>query len=111
VPLEHPAAGPGAIQSGMTAAAGTTHPKGGTFGGITARMGLITTLTEESHKVQDVESTRWNVPAGVLEPSGALVPLMVIEETEGQEAVLIESPTGIAYGTSGVVLFFFPCWS
>ena len=32
----------------------------------------------------------------------------VLEEPEG---VLTESPTGIAYGTSGVVLFFFPCWS
>jgi hypothetical protein len=32
----------------MTAAAGTTHPKGGTFGGITALMGLITTLTDET---------------------------------------------------------------
>ena len=26
---------------------------------------------------------------------------MVLEEPEGQEAVLTESPTGIAYGTSG----------
>ena len=32
----------------MTAAAGTTHPKGDTFGGTTALMGLITTLTEET---------------------------------------------------------------
>ena len=33
----------------MTAAAGTTHPKEGTFGGITALMGPITTLTEETN--------------------------------------------------------------
>ena len=47
MPLEQTTAGPGALPSGMTAAAGTTHPKGGTFGGITALMALITTLTEE----------------------------------------------------------------
>jgi hypothetical protein len=32
----------------MTAAAGTTLQKGGTFAGITALMGPITTLTEET---------------------------------------------------------------
>ena len=47
MPLEEEIAGPGAREQGMTAAAGTTHPKEGTFGGITALMALITTLTEE----------------------------------------------------------------
>ena len=47
MPLEEVIAGPGALEQGMTAAAGTTHLKEGTFGGITALMGLITTLTDE----------------------------------------------------------------
>lgn len=41
-------AGLEALEQGMTGAAGTTHQKGGTFGGITVLMGLITTLTEEA---------------------------------------------------------------
>jgi hypothetical protein len=48
VPLEGVIAGPGALEQGLIAAAGTTLPKGGTFGGTTALMGLITTLTEET---------------------------------------------------------------
>ena len=56
----------------MTAAAGTTHPKGGTFGGTTAQMVPITTSTEETLRVQDVRNTGWNIAAGVLEPSGVL---------------------------------------
>ena len=48
MPLEHPTVGLGALEQGLIAAAGTTHPKGGTFGGTTALMGLITTLTEET---------------------------------------------------------------
>jgi hypothetical protein len=47
----------------MTAAVGTTHPKGGTFGGTTALMGLITTLTDET--------TGSSGCVGVLEPSVA----------------------------------------
>ena len=65
MPLEHPPAGPGALEQGMTAAAGTTRPKGDTFGGITVLMVLITTLTEETSGPYGV---RW----GVLGPSGAL---------------------------------------
>ena len=49
MPLEHPTAGPGALGQGMTGAAGTTRPKEGTFGGITALMGLITTLIEKTN--------------------------------------------------------------
>ena len=49
MPLEEVIAGPGALEQGMTAAAGTTHLKEGTFGGITALMGLITTLIEETN--------------------------------------------------------------
>ena len=64
MPLEHPAAGPGALEQGLIAAAGTTLPKGGTFGGITALMGLITTLIEETNSQ--------GVATGGLEPSGAL---------------------------------------
>ena len=41
-------AGPGALEQGMTGAAGTTHQKEVTFGGTTALMGLITTLIEET---------------------------------------------------------------
>ena len=48
MPLEEVIAGPGALEQGLIAAAGTTRPKEGTFGGITALMGLITTLTEET---------------------------------------------------------------
>ena len=48
MPLEGEIAGPGALEQGMTAAADTTHLKEGTFGGTTALMGLITTLTEET---------------------------------------------------------------
>ena len=48
MPLEGVIAGPGALEQGLIAAAGTTLPKGGTFGGTTALMGLITTLTEET---------------------------------------------------------------
>ena len=49
MPLEEVVAGPGALEQGMTAAAGTTRPKGDTFGGITVLTGLITTLTEETN--------------------------------------------------------------
>ena len=49
----------------MTAAIGTTHPKEGTFGGITVLMAPITTLTEET-------SGPYGVPWGVLVNSGAL---------------------------------------
>ena len=48
MPLEHPTVGLGALEQSMTGAAGTTHPKEGTFGGITALMGPTTTLTEET---------------------------------------------------------------
>ena len=48
MPLEGVTAGPGALEQGMTGAAGTTHPKEGTFGGITALTGPITTLIEET---------------------------------------------------------------
>ena len=65
MPLEHPAAGPGALEQGLIAAAGTTHPKGDTFAGITVLTGLITTLTEETSGPYGV---RW----GVLVNSGAL---------------------------------------
>ena len=69
MPLEHPAAGPGALEQGLIAAAGTTLPKGGTFGGITALMGLITTLIEETSGrcgVLEVLEDCW----GVLKSSG-----------------------------------------
>lgn len=49
MPLEEVIAGLEALEQGMTGAAGTTHQKGGTFGGITVLMGLITTLTEEAN--------------------------------------------------------------
>ena len=65
MPLEHPAARAGALEQGLTGAAGTTRPKGGTFGGTTALMGLITTLIEETSGPYGV---RW----GVLDPSGAV---------------------------------------
>jgi len=48
VPLEGVIAGPGALEQGMTGAAGTTHQKEVTFGGITALMVPITTLIEET---------------------------------------------------------------
>ena len=48
MPLEHPTVGLGALEQGLIAAAGTTHPKGVTFVGITALMALITTLTDET---------------------------------------------------------------
>ena len=48
MPLEGEIAGPGALEQGMTGAAGTTHQKEVTFGGTTALMGLITTLIEET---------------------------------------------------------------
>ena len=48
MPLEGVIAGPGALEQGMTGAAGTTHQKEVTFGGTTALMGLITTLIEET---------------------------------------------------------------
>ena len=48
MPLEGVIAGPGALEQGMTGAAGTTHQKGGTFGGITVLMAPITTLIEET---------------------------------------------------------------
>ena len=62
--LEHPPAGPGALEQGLIAAAGTTHQKGGTFAGITVLMALITTLTEET--------TDQGVATWGLEPSGAV---------------------------------------
>jgi hypothetical protein len=37
-----------------------------------------------------------------------LVPLMILEQPEGPEAVFTESPTGIAYGTSVLFLPSFP---
>ena len=61
MPLEEVIAGPGALEQGMTAAAGTTHPKEGTFGVITALMGLITTLIEKT-----------SGPYGVLGGAGTL---------------------------------------
>ena len=64
MPLEEEIAGPGPLEQGMTAAAGTTRPKGVTFGGITALMGLITTLTEET--------TDQGVATGGLETSGGV---------------------------------------
>ena len=64
MPLEEVIAGPGALEQGLIAAAGTTRQKGGTFGGITVLMGLITTLTEET--------TGSSGCVGVLEPSGAV---------------------------------------
>ena len=48
MPLEHPPAGAGALEQGLIAAAGTTHPKGDTFAGITVLMVPITTLIEET---------------------------------------------------------------
>ena len=65
MPLEEVIAGPGALPSGMTAAAGTTHPNEDTFGGTTVLMGHITTLTDETRGPSGV---RW----GVLVNSGAL---------------------------------------
>ena len=64
MPLQHPAAGPGALPSGMTAAAGTTHPNEDTFGGTTVLMALITTLIEKT-------SRPYGVPWGILVNSGA----------------------------------------
>ena len=58
MPLEHPTAGPGALEQGLTAAAGTTLQKEGTFADITVLMGLITTLTEETSGPYGV---RWGV--------------------------------------------------
>ena len=48
MPLEEEIAGPGALGQGLTGAAGTTHPKGDTFGVITVLMAPITTLIEET---------------------------------------------------------------
>ena len=114
--LEHPTAGPEALEQGLIAAAGTTRPKEGTFGGTTPLMVPITTLTEETSGPYGV---RWGVlvNSGALDgpcgPEGCWGSLRttwwdlksscapdVLEEPEG---VLTESPTGIAYGTS--VLF------
>jgi len=78
VPLEGVIAGPGALEQGMTAAAGTTHPKGGTFGGTTALMGRITTLIEKTSGPYGVlvNSGAVDGPYGVLEvPEDCLVGL------------------------------------
>ena len=114
MPLEHPTAGPGALEQGLTAAAGTTLQKEGTFAGITELMGLITTLTEETSGPYGV---RWGVLVlwmDLLEYWGSLRTSWwvlrsfcapeVLEQPEEPEGVLTESPTGIAYGTS--VLFY-----
>ena len=67
MPLEGVIAGPGALEQGMTAAAGTTHPREGTFGGITALMGLITTLIEKTSS-----------PLGCVGGSGTLLVLLIV---------------------------------
>ena len=78
MPLEEVIAGPGALEQGMTAAAGTTHPKEGTFGGTTALMVLITTLIEKTNG-QGVATGG----SGTLWCSGALVLLMDLVESGG----------------------------